>query len=148
MRGVSMGSGENLMLLIARPALVALVTLVLAGASAMAQDIRAGSSWKNRRGSVLTIASVDARGAFKGTFESKAPTFGCNDKFEASGTIVKTHIVFHVTFKNATANCNMMTVWRGTVSGPRMSVRWDLAHTNTKTGRLRFYRGADVFSRM
>jgi hypothetical protein len=42
----------------------------------------------------------------------------------------------------------MMTVWRGTVSGTRMSVRWDQAHTNTKTGRLRFYRGVDVFNRM
>jgi hypothetical protein len=41
-----------------------------------------------------------------------------------------------------------MTVWRGTVSGSRLSVRWDLALTNTKTGRLRFYRGVDIFSRM
>jgi hypothetical protein len=136
------------MLVIARPALLALLALVLATGAAVAQDIRPGSSWKNRRGSVLTIASIDARGAFKGTFENRAPGFGCHDKFDASGMITKTHIVFFVTFKNATASCNMMTVWRGTVSGTRMSVRWDLAHTNTKTGRLRFYRGMDIFNRM
>jgi avidin family protein len=136
------------MLVMARPALLALMAFVLAAAAAMAQDIRPGSSWKGRRGSVLTIATIDARGSFQGTFENKAPGFGCHDKFDASGTITKTHIVFVVTFKNATANCNMMTVWRGTVSGTRMSVRWDQAHTNTKTGRLRFYRGVDVFNRM
>lgn len=136
------------MVVMARPALLALLAFVLATAAAMAQDIRPGSSWKNRRGSVLTIATIDARGSFKGTFDNKAAGFGCHDKFDASGTITKMHVIFYVTFKNATLNCNMMTVWRGTVSGSRLSVRWDLALTNTKTGRLRFYRGADIFSRM
>ncbi len=136
------------MVVMARPALLAFLAFVLAAAAVAAQEIRAGSSWKNRRGSVLTIATIDARGTFKGTFENKAPGFGCHDKFDASGTITKTHIVFYVTFKNAAANCNMMTVWRGTASGARMSVRWDLATTNTKTGRLRFYRGIDIFNRM
>jgi len=136
------------MVVMARPALLALLAFVLATAAAMAQDIRPGSSWKNRRGSVLTIATIDARGSFKGTFDNKAAGFGCHDKFDASGTITKTHVIFYVTFKNATLNCNMMTVWRGTVSGSRLSVRWDLALTNTKTGRLRFYRGVDIFSRM
>lgn len=132
----------------ARPALLALLAFVITAAGATAQDIPAGSSWKNRRGSILTIAAVDARGAFKGTFENKTPGFGCHDKFDAAGTISKTHVIFHVTFKNGTVNCNMVTVWRGTLSGARLSVRWDLAHTNTKTGRLRFYRGTDVFNRM
>jgi len=136
------------MLVQARPALLALMAFVLATAAAIAQDIRPGSSWKSRRGSVLTIAAIDARGSFQGTFENKTPGFGCHDKFDATGTITKSHIVFAVTFKNATANCNMVTVWRGTVSGTRMSVRWDLAQTNTKTGRLRFYRGVDIFNRM
>jgi hypothetical protein len=136
------------MVVMARPALLALLAFVLATATATAQDIRPGSSWKNRRGSVLTIATIDARGSFKGTFDNKAAGFGCHDKFDASGTITRTHVIFHVTFKNATLNCNMMTVWRGTVSGSRLAVRWDLALTNTKTGRLRFYRGVDIFSRM
>jgi hypothetical protein len=132
----------------ARSAVLALLAFVLVTAAATAQDMPAGSSWKNRRGSILTIATIDARGAFKGTFENKAPGFGCHDKFDAAGTIAKTHIIFHVTFKNGSVNCNMVTVWRGTLSGARLSVRWDLAHTNIKTGRLRFYRGSDTFSRM
>jgi hypothetical protein len=139
------------MIAMTRPALLAVLASVFAMAGAMAQDIRAGSAWKSRRGSILTILSIDARGAFKGTYESKAKAagFGCQDnKFDASGKITRTYVIFYVTFKNATANCNMMTVWRGTVSGSRLSVRWDLAHTNTKTGRLRFYRGSDTFTRM
>jgi hypothetical protein len=136
------------MVAMARPALLALLAFIFAMATATAQDLRPGSSWKNRRGSVLTVATVDARGSFKGTFENKAAGFGCHDKFEATGTIARTHVVFYVTFKNASMNCNMMTVWRGTVSGSRLSVRWDLALTNTKTGRLRFYRGVDIFTRM
>jgi hypothetical protein len=132
----------------ARAALLALFAFVLTAAAATAQEIPAGSSWKNRRGSILTIVAIDARGAFTGTFENKAPGFGCQDKFDAAGTISKTHVVFYVTFKNGAVNCNMVTVWRGTLSGSRLSARWDLAHTSTKTGRLRFYRGTDIFTRM
>lgn len=136
------------MVAMVRPALPALLALVVMTAAAGAEDMPAGSSWKNRRGSVLTIATVDARGAFKGTYESKASGFGCQGKFDASGTVLKTSVIFHVTFKNAAQDCHMVTVWRGSVKGSRLSVRWDLAHTNTKTGRLRFYKGVDVFSLM
>ena len=73
---------------------------------------------------------------------------GCQDKFDVAGSVVKTHVIFYVTFKNAARNCNMVTVWRGSVRGSRLSVRWDRARTNTKTGRLRVYKGSDVFSRM
>jgi len=132
----------------ARPALLALLALAATAAAAWAQDMPAGSAWKNRRGAVLTIASIDAGGAFKGTFENKASGFGCADKFDASGTITKTHVVFYVTFKNAAQNCHMVSVWRGSVSGAHLTVKWDLAHTNTKMGRLRFYKGVDVFTRM
>ena len=137
-----------MVLVMVRPALLALLAFVITTVAAAAQDLAAGSSWKNRRGSILSIATIDARGAFKGTFENKAAGFGCQDSFDAAGTIRKAHVIFFVTFKNAMQNCNMVTVWRGSVSGSRLSVRWDLAHTNTRTGRLRFYRGIDVFSRM
>jgi hypothetical protein len=131
-----------------RLALAALLGLVVTTAAAGADDMPEGSSWKNRRGSVLTIATVDARGAFKGTYESKASGFACQGKFDAAGTVQKTSVILHVTFKNATQDCHMVAVWRGSVKGSRLSVRWDLAHTNTKTGRLRFYKGLDIFSRM
>jgi hypothetical protein len=136
------------MVAMARPALLALLAFALTTAAATAQDVRAGSSWKNRRGSVLTIATIDARGTFKGTFENKAAGFGCQDKFDAAGTVVKTQVVFQVTFKNDKQDCHMVTIWRGSVKGSRLSLRWDLAHANAKTGRLRFYRGIDIFNRM
>jgi len=130
-----------------RPVLLALLAFVTAAAAA-AQDLAAGSSWKNRRGSILRIETVDTSGAFKGTFEKKGGALGCQGSFDVGGTVVKAHVIFYVTFKNTTRNCNMVTVWRGSVRGSRLSARWDLAHTNTKTGRLRFYKGSDVFSRM
>lgn len=141
------------MIVIIRPALLALFVLVstavvIAAAAAADQGLSAGSSWKGRRGSVLTITSVDASGAFKGTLDYKGGGFACLGRFDVAGSVVKMNIVFYVTFKNSTHNCHMVTVWRGAVKGSRLAVRWDLAQTNTRTGRLRFYKGSDVFSRM
>src|SRR5262245_28423066 len=124
-RGSRWSTGGSMVAMI-RPALAALLGLVVMTAAVRADDMPAGSSWKNRRGSVLTIAAVDERGAFKGTYESRGSGFGCQGKFDAAGTVLKTAVILHVTFKNATQDCNMVTVWRGSVKGPRLSVRWDV----------------------
>jgi hypothetical protein len=130
-----------------RPVLLALCAFLTTAVAVAAEDLT-GSSWKNQRGSVLTIASIDKSGVFKGTFESKAAGFECEGKFDASGTIRKGHVVFYVTFKNAAQDCNMVTVWRGSVRGSRLSALWDIAFTNKKIGRLRFLKGSDIFKRM
>ena len=130
-----------------RPFLLALCAFVGTVAAAAAEDLT-GSSWKNQRGSVLTIATVDKSGGFKGTFESKLAGFECEGKFDAAGTIRKTQIIFYVTFKNATRDCHMVTVWRGSVKGSRFPALWDIAFTSKRIGRLRFLKGGDIFKRM
>jgi len=127
--------------------LLTLCAFVSTVAAAAAEDLT-GSSWKNLRGSVLTIATIDKSGAFKGTFESKVAGFECEGKFDAAGTIRKTQIIFYVTFKNATRDCHMVTVWRGSVKGSRLPALWDVAFTSKRIGRLRFLKGADIFKRM
>jgi hypothetical protein len=86
-------------------------------------------------------------GGFKGTFENKAQGFECQDKFDVAGTVHGSAVVFYVTFKNATQNCDTVTVLRGTVKGARLSTQWDLAYPNAKTGRLRILNGSDRFDR-
>ena len=134
-------------MIMVRPVLLALCAFLVTAVAASAEDL-AGSSWQNQRGSVLAIATIDASGAFKGTFEMGAAGFECEGKFDAAGTIRKTQIIFYVTFKNAARDCHMVTVWRGSVRGSRLSALWDIAFTSRKIGRLRFLKGRDIFKRM
>src|SRR6516162_2089956 len=96
-------------------AAVMILGLVVSTVAVSAKGLPAGTSWKNQRGSVLTINSSDAKGAFKGSYENNAPGFGCHDKFDASGTVHGATVIFYVTFKNATQSCDTVTIWRGTV---------------------------------
>lgn len=129
-------------------ALLGSVVLSLALASTAAgQDLEAGVTWVNTRGSTLTIDRVEPDGALAGTYVNRAAGFDCQDSpFPASGWVNGDKIAFTVDWKNAGENCDSITSWVGYLSGARLITNWDLVYTDSAEGRPMFMRGSDVFT--
>lgn len=86
-----------------------------------AAQIYRGQVWKNQRGSILKIASIDRRGNFTGTFTNYAAGTSCiGIPYPASGFNMGPQLNFTVNF----AKCRTTTMWRGNAMGPAMTVGW------------------------
>ena len=51
-----------------------------------------------------------------------------------------------VVWKNATSNCDSITVWKGRLRGTKIRARWDLSYVDGD-GNIRMLRGSDTFER-
>jgi len=112
-----------------------------AGAQTMATPVK----WQNQRGSELTITSIDATGALKGTFVNKAEGFECqNTPFDVTGRLFRSsEIFFVVTF----GPCNTVTRWRGNIRGSKMRTYWLLTYVRPKDGGFTRLSGVDRFEK-
>lgn len=127
-----------------RAAAVALFGLCFV-VNANAQSLPSPSTWKNQRGSVLTIETVDPAGTFKGKFTNSAPGFRCQGKpYDASGRATGSNLFFVVTF----TECNTVTRWRGRLSANRIPTTWSLRYVDAQTGAFRSLNGSDAFDRV
>lgn len=124
------------------------LALTLGSAVASAQSIPAPSTWKNQRGSEMTIKSVDPANVFTGEFVNNAPDFECRGTpgFDVKGSLINGRLVFAVVWKNATRNCNSITAWRGRLQGNTMNTTWILVYAD-RNGRVQTRTGRDTFQR-
>ncbi|HEV1999332.1 MAG TPA: avidin/streptavidin family protein [Xanthobacteraceae bacterium] len=118
--------------------ILAFMTVLAACTAAAAQGLPASSTWKNERGSELTVTTVDATGKFSGTYVNRAAGFGCQDEpFDVSGHAWSRRVVFSVVWKNANQDCRSITTWAGFVRKAALSTTWQLARVDPKTGRIK-----------
>jgi hypothetical protein len=101
--------------------------------NALAQNpVAAPSTWKNQRGSILTIQTIAGNGEFQGTFVNKAQNTVClDDTYLVEGVINADKIHFEVAFadrQDSSKNCLTVTEWRGTVSANTMDTTFSLAY--------------------
>ena len=133
---------------------LALVFLIAGAATAFAQNLTAPSTWKNQRGSIMTISSIAGDGTFKGSYENKAAGYPCQSTYDMNGTVKRHKVSFVVVWKNKqdsdTTNqldCRSLTVWTGHLSGNQISTHWSLAYGNAATGKIDISRGRDMFTK-
>lgn len=123
-----------------------MLALILAFGSAQAQTIQPNTTWRNSRGSELTINSIGADGGLVGSYVNNAPGFQCQGvPFAVSGWVEGGLISFAVRWKNATHDCRSITTWVGYLSGSRIVTNWDLVYTDATEQRPLIYRGTDFF---
>jgi hypothetical protein len=105
----------------------ALVLMMLTAASA--QELTSPSKWTNKRQSVLTISSIDAKGGFKGTFVNNATGYRCvGQPFDVSGQVYGDEVFFAVSF----TPCFSLVIWKGQLAGNTISTSWSLEHVTDK----------------
>jgi Avidin family len=123
--------------------LVSFVFLLIASATASAQNLPALSNWKNDRGSTLSIWWA-AGDQFKGLFTNFAAGFECQGMpYPAVGKVNPDgSLFFVVTF----SQCNTVTTWHGRVAGNQLPTRWSLVYVN-KNGIPQKLHGKDIFTR-
>ncbi len=118
-----------------------LLGLTIWPATLSAQTLPAPSTWKNARGSVLTISGVDSEGKVTGTFVNNAPGTQCIGRpYEATGKVSAGRVRLAVVF----TECRTVTVWRGRVAGTQFPTRFEAAYP-TQNGRIEIWRGRDNF---
>jgi Avidin family len=125
--------------------LLAIVLSAGVVSNAVAQGaLPAPSTWKNQRGSILEITSVDPTGVIKGKFTNNAPNTKClGTIFDIVGHTLKNgQIFFGVTF----TPCNTITSWHGSVAGTTYSTTWALSTIDDETGVIETISGADTFT--
>ncbi|MGJ3265602.1 MAG: avidin/streptavidin family protein [Salinarimonas sp.] len=124
------------------------LALSLAFASpTVGQELAAGGTWANTRGSTLTIDSVQPDGAIAGTYVNRAPGFACQGTpFPAAGWVNGDKISFSVDWRNQAEDCNSITSWVGYLSAGRIVTNWDLVYTDATEQRPMFQRGSDLFT--
>jgi Avidin family len=121
----------------------ALLLWILGTAFASAQGLPALSTWKNQRGSVLTVVSVDSTGAIHGLYTNNAPGTQClGVPFGVDGKVVGNAVAFAVNF----VPCNTVTVWRGVLTGTTLDTRFEAAYPGSG-GHVEIWRGKDTFTR-
>jgi hypothetical protein len=127
-----------------KQAALAIVAATALSSVALAQGLPAPSIWTNQRSSVLSITSVDAGGKITGTFVNNAAGTDCVGKPEhdVAGKLSGSSVVLVVTF----TKCNTVTVWRGKISGSKISAPFEAAYPDA-TGRLKIWKGTDTFTK-
>jgi hypothetical protein len=126
----------------------AALVLIIGTASASGQSLPAPSTWKNQRGSILTITTMDGSGNFVGSYDNEAPGYPCHDTFDMKGKASGTAVTFAVVWKNSRgSDCGSVTAWRGRIIGSVISTRWKLAYGNPTTGQVQLKTGRDSFSK-
>jgi hypothetical protein len=127
----------------ARSFLAAVAAILVFATTALADTLPAPSSWKNQRGSVLNITSVDASGSIQGDFTNNADGFDCKGiSYPVSGKTGSRGLWFVVTF----AKCDSFTIWRGHVKGSQMSTKWTLFYVTDK-GLPAKLSGSDTYNK-
>lgn len=113
-------------------------------AAAEAQAPPAPSQWKNTRGSILEISSVDANGAITGKFTNNASGTLCiGTPFDIVGKALKTGFFFGVTFSSP---CNTIVSWRGPVTGNTITMSFALSYIDKDDGGIETTSGIDIFT--
>jgi hypothetical protein len=109
----------------------------------------APSTWKNQRGSILTIDSIDAFGKFKGTYENKAQGYPCQNTYDMNGVVKRSRLGFVVVWKGdgGKEDCRSLTVWRGSIRGNTISTRWTIAYGNADKEKVELTHGQDAFQK-
>lgn len=110
---------------------------------AAAQDLAAGSVWKNENNSTMTINSVDPNtGLISGTFETGVGC-GVGTPRPLSGFYNQGAITLTVNFED----CNSATAWSGqvTAAGNQIVTLWYLAVSGTPAWDS-VLAGTDVFT--
>jgi len=122
-------------------AILGLVALLAANATAFAQSLPPWSVWQNQRGSFMKIFAIDPQGNFSGLYINNAPGFACQGLpgFALNGHTKGDAVTFKVVWNNGIQNCNSTTVWVGRVSGRILPTTWVLV------GPSGTQRGADTF---
>jgi Avidin family len=129
--------------------ILAFIAVVATCTAAAAQGLPASSTWKNERGSELTVTTVDATGKFSGTYVNRAAGFGCQyEPFDVSGHAWSHRVVFNVVWKNANQDCRSITTWAGFVRKAALSTPWQLASVDPKIGRIKVRWGHAGFERV
>lgn len=107
----------------------------------------ASSTWKNQRGSTMTI-NVDSFGNVTGQYINEAPDTGCHGSpYPLVGRTTGNFIAFSVAWNNATENCNSTTGWAGyaQANGGNIEIitNWNLAYQGTSPT---IEQGSDTFT--
>ncbi len=124
------------------------VPLLLLNFVACAQTFAPGQVWINEKNSELTISSISADGALRGTYTNQAAGFDCkNVPFDTTGWVVGDFITFQVRWKNASKDCNSLTGWTGFVSAGKLNTQWDLVYTDANTHKPTILQGKDNFTK-
>ncbi|RWM29387.1 avidin/streptavidin family protein [Mesorhizobium sp.] len=125
------------------------VASVLFGSQfASADDLPPNSTWKNQRGSVLTVSTVDAnKKTFSGNFVNNAtgsdPNCMGGNGFPVDGILRDDgSLVFTVVF----TPCETITVWHGKLASGVLSAPWVLAYP-IASGVLVNQGGEDTFTK-
>jgi hypothetical protein len=123
--------------------LATFVFLLVASATASAQNLPVLSTWKNDRGSILSIWWVSGD-QFKGLFTNFAAGFECQGiPYPAVGRVSPDgSLFFVVTFDK----CNTVTTWHGRLNGNQIPTRWGLVYVGPN-GIFQKLSGADLFTR-
>ncbi|MGY3622008.1 avidin/streptavidin family protein [Bradyrhizobium sp. USDA 10063] len=96
---------------------------------------------KVREGSILFIASIDDKGAIRGTYVNNAPDTQCiGSPFDLSGQLKGRMIIFYVNF----TGCYTVTEWRGVLRGSDLPTHFEAAYPQAN-GRLKIWKAVDVF---
>ena len=83
------------------PFLVVIFCSIAFGANA--QGLPGNSTWKNQRGSQMTIASVDATGKFTGLYVNQAAGFECaGQPYDVTGRVTGAKLFSSLRLRNAT----------------------------------------------
>ena len=102
------------------------------------------SAWKNQRGSVLYITSVDGD-AVTGYYVNNAPNWNCQGTpFPVTGNLNGSAFTFSVDWTNGSENCNSVTAWTGVFSGGTLYTNWNLAVSGS-TSLDQVIAGQDTF---
>lgn len=112
-----------------------------------AQNLSAGTTWKNESGSELYIAKIDAStGAMSGSYTNRVASFGCRDEpFDATGWITGEKISFAVRWKNAKQDCASITSWTGFLENGVLVANWDLVFRSSALKHHVIMRGSNFF---
>jgi hypothetical protein len=121
---------------------------VLFPVEAYAQSVQPATTWKNDKGSLLTIDSIDGTGELKGNYVNKAAGYPCqNTQYAVIGWVDDGKISFSVRWKNSTEDCKSITAWTGYLSGNRIISQWDLVYLDSTEKAPIIFRGTDVFTK-
>lgn len=126
-----------------RSVIVAALFACLSWQVAFAQSPPAPSRWKNDRGSILEITSVDAQGAIKGQFTNNAAGYKCiGTPYDIVGHSLKTGFFFATTFPP----CYSFASWRGEVRGNSITMSYVLSWVDPEDGVVATIGGIDTFT--
>lgn len=120
----------------------------LYSAAAFAQSLQPQTTWKNEKGSSLTIDAIDGTGALKGSYVNRAAGYPCqNTQYAVIGWVDDGKVAFSVRWKNASEDCKSITSWSGYLSGNRIIAQWDLVYADSTEKAPLIARGTDIFTK-